>query len=81
MDWTITNSGANSAYSVSMTNTSNTGGVTNSGSATASFGTINAGLSVMKTLKYSVPSGVSSWHTVNTATAKDAMGTLYNYGA
>ncbi|MFA5802315.1 MAG: hypothetical protein WC911_07540 [Thermoleophilia bacterium] len=80
VDWMITNTGATNAYSVSMTNTSNTNGITNSGSATASFGTINAGLSVMKTLKYSVPVSSGSWHTVNTATVKDGMRTTYSYG-
>lgn len=84
VDWTITNSGATNAYDVTMANTSNTNGITNSGFATASYGTINAGLSVMKTLKYTgmVSGGytnVGSWHTGNTATAKDGVGTLYTY--
>ncbi|MDO8735907.1 MAG: VCBS repeat-containing protein [Thermoleophilia bacterium] len=80
INWTITNSGAHAAYSVSMTNTSNTNGVTSSGSATASYGTIAAGASTTKTLKYNVPLTTGSWHTVNSANAKDGPGTTYTYG-
>jgi len=80
INWTITNSGAHTAYSVSMTNVSNTNGVTNNGVATVSYGNIIAGASTMKTLKYNVPLTTGSWHTVNSATAKDGPGTTYTYG-
>ncbi|MFA5801133.1 MAG: hypothetical protein WC911_01515 [Thermoleophilia bacterium] len=83
VNWTISNTGGTVAYDVTLTNTSNTNGVTMV-VPSASLGTIAGGGSATATLKYGgfVTGGyttIGSWRTVNTGTAKDECGTLYTY--
>ena len=85
VDWTVNNAvGAVTAYSTVLTNVSNTNGVTQVVPSVA-LGTIAPGGSATGTLKYGgfVSGGytvIGSWHTVNSATAKDECGTTYSYG-
>ncbi|MFA5809045.1 MAG: hypothetical protein WC935_01735, partial [Thermoleophilia bacterium] len=83
VNWTISNTGGTVAYDVTLTNTSNTNGVTMVVSS-ASLGNIAGGGSGIATLKYGgFRNGgyitIGSWHTVNAGTAKDECGTLYTY--
>ena len=85
IDWTVHNAaGSVTAYNVVLTNDSNTNGVTQVVSS-ASLGTIAGGSFATGTLKYGglVSGGnvvIGSFHTVNSATAKDECGTSYSYG-
>jgi len=65
-----------------MTNVSNSGDVTNNGTATTSFGDIMSGASATQTLRYNIGTSVMNigwWHTANTGTAFDDCGTGYTY--
>lgn len=79
VEWTLTNSGANDAQLVKITGSSNTHGVTLATTLPLELGNLNHGSGMNLTLKYSVPAGVSMWHSSMTATASDLVGTSYTY--
>ena len=84
VDWTIHNTGTTAANLVTLTSVSNTNGITVSSGSPASYGSIAAGASAMRTIRYAgfVVGGytvVGSWHTVNSGTAQDCAGTTYTY--
>ncbi len=78
VDWTISNAGPN-AYSVQITGSTNTNGVTvNSGVPSVAVN-IATGGSATVTIKYHIPANVSSWHTDMTGSAQDECGNSYTY--
>ncbi|MHB8859236.1 MAG: fibronectin type III domain-containing protein [Thermoleophilia bacterium] len=84
VDWTISNTGATVAHTVTLTSVSNTNGVTVSSGSPASYGDIAGGASGMQTIKYAgfVSGGytiVGSWHTVNSGGATDCAANAYTY--
>ncbi|MFA5801319.1 MAG: S8 family serine peptidase [Thermoleophilia bacterium] len=75
----ISNNGTETAYSVNLTGSSNTGGVILSSIMPALVGDIPAGIENSVYLRYSVPSGVGSWQSMYTESAQDVCGTTYIY--
>ncbi|MCL6105821.1 MAG: right-handed parallel beta-helix repeat-containing protein [Actinobacteria bacterium] len=79
--WTVNNTGANEAWSVQLTGSTNTGGVTLASTLPATVGTgdILPGSSGSVTLRYNVPAGVGSWVSTLSGSAQDGVGTTYTY--
>ncbi len=79
--WTVNNTGANEAWSVQLTGSSNTNGVTPASTLPAAVGTGNIlpGSSGSVTLKYNVPAGVGSWVSSLSGSAQDGVETSYSY--
>jgi len=79
IDWTVSNTGTNDAIGVSLTNDSNSPGVTSYGSPTISLGDIAAGSSAGGTLQYNGAKVLPGFHTTNSGAASDDCGTVYTY--
>ncbi len=79
--WMVNNTGAAEAWSVQLTGSSNTNGVTASTALPVYIGSgdILPGASGSVTLKYSVPAGVSAWISTLAGSAEDGLGTGYSY--
>lgn len=79
--WTVNNTGSAEAWSAQLTGSTDSNGVTLTTALPVSIGTGNilAGASGSVTLKYNVPTGVSSWQTAMTASAQDGIGATYIY--
>ncbi len=79
--WSVGNAGSNDAFQVQLTGSTNTNGVTlvTAMPQLLGSGTIAGGGSSSVTLKYSVPQGVSAWHSSLAASAEDSVGVLYVY--
>lgn len=78
VDWTVGNSGPDTASNVTILTSTNTDGVT--AAMPVAVGTIAAGSSATATITYSnVTPAVGSWHTTMTGSADDCAGTGYTY--
>lgn len=78
VNWTIRDNGL-PAYDVKLTRSDTNNGVTLLTDLPVSFGDISPGGSSTQTLKYHVPPAVTSWRSINGASASDACGTTYAY--
>lgn len=81
VDYSLSNTGANTAYAVSITGSSSNNGVMLDGSSPMplSLGDIASGGSQPLTLRYTVPDGVTSFKAYNLAAAQDGCGGSYTY--
>lgn len=80
VDWTIGNTGANIAYDVAITGSTNTNGVTLATTLPVTVANIMSPAgSATVTLKYNVPVGVGGWHTTTNAGSQDICGNSYVY--
>ncbi|MHB8791868.1 MAG: hypothetical protein ACYC6O_00820 [Thermoleophilia bacterium] len=77
--YAISNIGAGTAYSVTITGTSATGGVTLATAVPYGIGNIGGGGSAIVTLKYNVPVGTAQFITNTTASAQDECANNYSY--
>ncbi len=79
--WTVSNTGTAEAWSVQLTGSSNTNGVTLASTLPAAVGSgdILPGASGTATLKYSVPAGVTAWVSALSGSAEDGVGATYTY--
>jgi len=79
VNFSMANTGADTAYQVKITGSSNTGGVTLSTGVPALVGDIADGGSSSISLMYHIPEDVTAFRTTIYATAQDTCGTSYNY--
>ena len=92
VDWKISNPGANIAYDVAITGSTNTNGVTvattlpvtvanimSMAGTVSPDGSVNPDGWAIATLKYNVPVTTGSWHTTTNAGSQDICGNSYVY--
>ncbi len=78
--WTVTNTGAGTAFGVSVDGSADTNGVSVlGGELPKSLGTLGAGGSDSFTIRYSIPQGVTNWRSALTGSAQDSCGAVYAY--
>ena len=75
----IHNQGSNTAYDAAITKASNTNGVTLISSIPLEIGDLAAGDKRSETMKYYVPPGVSSFRSILTGSANDAVGIQHEF--
>jgi hypothetical protein len=79
VDWTISNTGTNSAFNVMITGSTNSNGVTVDSGIPSAPVNIAPSASAAVSVRYHVPVNVGSWHTDMTGSAQDECGTSYTY--
>ena len=80
VDWTVSNSGSNTAYDIAITGSTDTNGVTVATALPVTAANIMSPAgSASVTLKYNVPQGVGSWHTSIAGSATDICVNSYTY--
>lgn len=79
VDFQVTNSGGNPAYNVKVNSASATNGATVASSMPVSLGNMTPGSSHSLTIKFNIPTGISSFVASTTATANDGNGVGYSY--
>ncbi len=80
VDYTITNTGSDPAYSVEVTGSTGTNGVTCPTEMPVEIGNLSGGGGSRSiTLEYSVPDGTGSFVAIVNATAHDPCGNSYSY--
>ncbi len=79
VDWTISNTGSSIAYDIAITGSTNTNGVTVATALPLTVANImSPNGSATATLKYNIPVGVGSWHTIMTGSTTDICGNSWS---